>query len=40
MNIERSWWFKVGVGVLTVISALALFSGASGLSVYTRFQDG
>jgi hypothetical protein len=25
MNIERSWWFKVGVGGLTVISAIALF---------------
>jgi hypothetical protein len=25
MNIERSWLFKVGVGGLTVISAIALF---------------
>jgi hypothetical protein len=25
MNIERTWWFKGGVGVLTVLSAVALF---------------
>jgi hypothetical protein len=25
MNIERTWWFKGGVGALTVISATALF---------------
>lgn len=24
MNIERTWWFKSGVGALTVISAIAL----------------
>ena len=25
MNIERTWWFKGGVGALTLISAIALF---------------
>ncbi len=25
MNIERQWWFKCGVGILTLISAIALF---------------
>jgi hypothetical protein len=25
VNIERTWWFKSGVGAFTLISAIALF---------------
>ena len=25
MNVERKWWFKGGVGALSLISAIGLF---------------
>ncbi len=30
MNVERTWWFKGGVGALTAFSAITLFYYAGG----------